>query len=189
MIVSGVAMIRPELLSPAQRLPTLFSKRYDASNDAMTLYTQSWLGAFRNYLAASATLHFVWEVLHLPLYTIWSTGSLRELAFAVVHCTAGDLMIASLSLLIALVLFGSAKWPSERFAVVLGATVAIGIGYTVYSEWMNTTVRKTWEYSTLMPTIPLFGTGLSPLMQWLVTPIVAFVAVRHRQFWPCVGSR
>ena len=54
-----------------------------------------WLRAFRVYLGASIAFHFCWEALQLPLYTIWRTGSGREIAFAVVHCTAGDLMIAS----------------------------------------------------------------------------------------------
>lgn len=62
----------------------------------------------------------------------------------------------------------------------MATTIVIGIGYTVYSEWVNTAVRKTWEYSKLMPIIPFLGTGLSPLMQWLIVPTVAFSAVRRR---------
>jgi len=120
-------------------------------------------------------------MLQLPLYMIWSTGTFREIAFAVLHCTAGDLMIASLSLLIALLIFGNFAWPSERFVAVVVTTLGIGIGYTIYSEWMNTTVRKTWEYSKLMPTIPMLGTGLSPLMQWLIVPTIGFWAIQRRQ--------
>ena len=148
----------------------------------MTPYFQSnWLRALRTYLGACAILLFVWEVLQLPLYSIWSTGTFSEIAFAILHCTAGDLMIASLSLLIALLIFGNFAWPSERFVVVMVTTLGIGIGYTIYSEWMNTTVRKTWEYSKLMPTIPMLGTGLSPLMQWLIVPTIGFWAIERRQ--------
>ena len=145
-------------------------------------YSQgNWLRSIRNYLTVSAILHLVWEVSHLPLYTIWSTGSFREIAFAILHCTAGDLMIASLSLLIALLTVGSDMWPSDRFSNVFAASLALGIGYTVYSEWMNTSIRNTWEYSDLMPTIPGLGTGLSPFMQWLFVPIAGFWAIRFRQ--------
>lgn len=59
-------------------------------------------------------------------------------------------------------------------------TIIIGIGYTVYSEWVNTAVRKTWQYSNLMPTLPVLGTGLSPFIQWLIVPSIAFLAVRFR---------
>jgi hypothetical protein len=46
---------------------------------------------------------------------------------------------------------------------------------------MNTTVRKAWEYSKLMPTIPILDTGLSPLMQWLIVPTIGFWAIQRRQ--------
>jgi len=140
----------------------------------------NWLRAIRIYLGASAIFHLVWESLHLPLYTIWHTGTVREIAFAVLHCTVGDLMIASLSLLVALLVVGDRAWPSERFGPAMAATLVTGVGYTVYSEWANTVVRKTWAYSELMPTMPILGTGLSPLMQWLIVPAVAFAAIRHR---------
>ena len=42
-----------------------------------------WLRALRIYLSTAATLHLAWEVLQLPLYTIWRTGDLREIAFAI----------------------------------------------------------------------------------------------------------
>jgi len=47
---------------------------------------------------------------------------------------------------------------------------ALGAAYTVYSEWLNTGVRMAWAYSELMPVVPGIGTGLSPLLQWLVLP-------------------
>ena len=49
----------------------------------------NWLRGLRIYLASIATMNFAWESLQLPLYTIWNTGTAREQAFAVVHCTLG----------------------------------------------------------------------------------------------------
>ena len=145
-----------------------------------------WLGALRIYLATTVAAHLIWEIAQLPLYTIWSTGTPRKIAFAVLHCTAGDLMIATLSLVVALVCFGGPAWPRERFIPVMAATLVIGIGYTVYSEWLNTAVRKAWAYSELMPTLPMLGTGLSPLLQWVIVPMIGFAAfwLRHRQRQP-----
>ncbi|MSQ72711.1 MAG: hypothetical protein EXR27_15690 [Betaproteobacteria bacterium] len=49
--------------------------------------------------------------------------------------------------------------------------------YTVFSEWLNTSVLGAWTYSSLMPVIPLLGTGLSPFMQWLlVLPVALWLA-------------
>ena len=126
-------------------------------------------------------LHFAWETLQLPLYTIWNTATVGDGAFAVLHCTAGDVAIAGLSLLVALVIVGNPAWPTERFIPVMATTVVIGIGYTIYSEWLNTVVRKTWEYSELMPTVPLLGTGLSPVLQLVIVPTIGLAAVRYRQ--------
>ncbi|MDO9236468.1 MAG: hypothetical protein Q7U28_10630, partial [Aquabacterium sp.] len=53
-----------------------------------------------------------------------------------------------------------------------------GIGYTVYSEWHNTTVTLNWAYSTAMPRI--FGIGLSPVAQWLVIPSFVFWWIHRR---------
>ena len=138
-----------------------------------------WLPAIRVYLGLSVISHLAWEILQLPLYTIWRTGTPREIAFAVVHCTAGDFIIASLALLAALLVVGDRAWPRERFVPVMIASLMIGIGYTVFSEWLNTVSRKSWAYSELMPVVPWIGTGLSPLLQWLAVPAIGFRALRR----------
>lgn len=55
-----------------------------------------------------------------------------------------------------------------------------GAGYTIFSEWMNTTVLRSWTYSSAMPTIDLggFEIGLSPLAQWVVIPPLALAFAR-----------
>lgn len=73
-----------------------------------------WLQALRVYLTLSLVLNLLWETLHLPLYTIWTTGSVREKAFAIVHCAIGDVIIAGLALVAALAVAGSNNWPIHR---------------------------------------------------------------------------
>ena len=137
-----------------------------------------WLRAVRVYVVASLALHLLWEFVQLPLYTLWTTASFREQAFAVVHCTAGDGMIAGLSLLLALMIAGSPAWPARAWVPVWLSVLVIGTGYTVYSEWLNVHVRQSWAYSALMPTLPPLGTGLSPLLQWLIVPTLALHIAR-----------
>ena len=119
-----------------------------------------------------------WDMLHLPLYTIWRTGTARENAFAVVHCTLGDLLIALSALTLALVLVGDRAWPARSFRPVAMLAMLFGVTYTVFSEWLNIVVRAAWAYSDLMPVIRLVGFDVdhSPLLQWLVVPTVAFAA-------------
>lgn len=137
-----------------------------------------WLRTLRRYLLLVTMLNFGWEILQLPLYTVWVTGSASTIAFAVLHCTVGDGLIAALSLTASLLLIGRDDWPHERFGAVAIAAVLCGIGYTTYSEWHNTVVARTWAYSSAMPR--LFGIGLSPLAQWLLIPSFAFWKIQRR---------
>ena len=116
--------------------------------------------------------NLIWEFLHLPLYTIWQEATLFENAYAAIHCTAGDLIIAICALMLSLLLFGNQDWPKTQFFRVLTFTVFFGVLYTVYSEWVNIEIRQSWAYSELMPVVPILETGLSPLAQWIVLPIV-----------------
>ena len=132
-----------------------------------------WIAALRAYLLATAFLDLAWEAAQLPLYTIWTDGTVREKAFAVLHCTMGDVLIALAALAAALVVAGDHAWPARRWTPVAALTLAIGVGYAVYSERLNVEVQKSWTYSDLMPRLPLLGTGLSPVLQWLAVPAAA----------------
>lgn len=154
-----------------------------------------WLSALRRYVMASASGNFVWEFAQLPLYTVWHKGSPREIAFAATHCTGGDVLIASASLLGALMIVGNGYWPHDKFRVVASITILAGLGYTIFSEWLNTEIRGSWAYSEWMPTLPLIGAGLSPFAQWIVVPIAAlwwarrpFVAGAKREAGPLRGK-
>jgi hypothetical protein len=134
-----------------------------------------WLTAIRRYLIATFGGNLVWETAQMPLYTLWHTGTTRDIAQAIIHCTLGDLVIATVALIVALVVSGSPAWPYERAGSVMAVMVAAGVGYTVYSEYLNTVVRGAWTYTEWMPTMPWLGTGLSPLAQWLIIPTVTLV--------------
>lgn len=139
-----------------------------------------WPRALRVYLMSSVIFHLLWEILQLPLYTIWHTQSAGQQAFAVVHCTLGDVTIAGLTLLIALASAAPADWPRNGWGRIAIITLALGVLYTIYSEWLNVNVRGSWQYSQSMPTLPWLGTGLSPLLQWVAVPVLAFLSVARR---------
>jgi hypothetical protein len=142
--------------------------------------SSAWLRGLRVHLGTMALGNLAWESLQLPLYTIWKTGTGREQAFAVVHCTLGDVLIALTTLTLALIIAGDRSWPRIRFWPVAILTIIFGVAYTEFSEWLNVVVRASWGYSERMPVVSLFGvnTGLSPLLQWIVVPAAAFAIVR-----------
>jgi len=117
----------------------------------------TWLRGLRAYLASIAVGNLGWESLQLPLYTIWNTGTFREQAFAVVHCTIGDLLIALSTLTLALFITGNENWPAGRFWQVAILALIFGIAYTVFSEWLNVVVRASWNYSERMPVVSALG--------------------------------
>ena len=133
-----------------------------------------WLRALRRYVGFTAAAHLIWEFAHLPLYTIWLTGTAGDLAFAALHCAGGDLLIALSAIMLALFLVGRAEWPMVRTRPVLVATIAFGVAYTIFCEWLNIDIRQAWAYRDLMPVMPIIDTGLSPLLQWVLIPLAAY---------------
>jgi hypothetical protein len=99
-----------------------------------------------------------------------------SIAWALLHCTLGDVVIALVMFTLAGVVLRCADWPASRpwtggTMVVIGALV-----FTAWSEWYNVYRAGNWGYSGGMPLI--FGIGLSPLLQWLVLPPVMVGAYR-----------
>ena len=147
----------------------------------MTEPAPHWLRALRTYVALIPLGNLAWEILHLPLYTIWATGTRGEQAFAVVHCTGGDVLIALAALALALVIAGERGWPA-----VATLTIVFGVAYTTFSEWHNVYVRRSWAYSEWMPLLRIAGyqIGLSPILQWVVVPGVALWAAARASVRP-----
>jgi hypothetical protein len=73
--------------------------------------SSNWIAALRAHLATVAGADLVWEAAHLPLYTLWRTGTTNDRLFAVIHCTLGDILIALTCLVVALILAGHRAWP------------------------------------------------------------------------------
>jgi len=147
---------------------------------SQSLVRPHWLTTLRRFALLSLLGHLFWEVAHIPLYTIWVEGTWGDIIFAVVHCTGGDLLIAMSSLLLALFIFSTGAWPRARVYPVFTAMIAIGFGYTIFSEWLNIEVREAWAYREIMPVIPFIDAGLTPMLQWLVVPFAAYFGALRR---------
>ena len=55
-----------------------------------------------------------------------------------------------------------------------------GAAYTIFSEWPNVEIRRSWSYTTAMLVLPWLGTGLMPLLQWLIVPGLALAIIGYR---------
>jgi hypothetical protein len=140
-------------------------------------------GSLRSWIAPSIGLaaigHLFWEAAQLPLYTLWRTGTPREIAFALFHCTGGDVLITTTTFAAAAALARHLCWPPFGWRMVFTAII-LGAAYTIFSEWLNVEIRRTWSYTAAMPVLPFIGTGLTPLLQWLVVPGLALAVTGYR---------
>jgi len=129
------------------------------------------------YLVVIGAGNLAWEFAHMPLYTIWQTASGGQIAYAAFHCWLGDLLIAA-ACLGAVVLTTDRSWPIGSYLRTEIIASALGVASTIGLEWVNVDVLGNWAYAPSMPTLPILGTGLSPLFQWLILPPLAFVLAR-----------
>ena len=144
---------------------------------------EAWRFLALRYVPVFALSSLVWEVAQLPFYAIFTTGSAHEIGFAVIHCTIGDVLIGTTTLALALIVTRAGPPASWRFGTLVAVATALGVGYTVFSEWLNVEVLRSWAYVELMPLVPPLGTGLAPLLQWIVLPGLALaiaLRVHHR---------
>jgi hypothetical protein len=51
---------------------------------------------------------------------------------------------------------------------------------TICLEALATGPLNRWTYSAAMPTIPYIGTGLLPVLQWLVLPLIVVGIVKRQ---------
>lgn len=107
-----------------------------------------------------------WEFAHSPLYADWD----REWTYLLwtrLHCSVGDVMILLGAFWFTSLAFGTRGWigTTHRAALLF---IVLGVGYTAWSEWFNTSVRASWDYAPTMPVIG--GIGLTPMLQWVLLP-------------------
>src|ERR1039457_459736 len=89
------------------------------------------------WAALAFVLNLTWEIAQVRLYTIWAEADTLSLAWALLHCSLGDVVIALALFVLAGILLWRADWPASRpwtgsVIVVVGA-----MAFTAWSEWYN----------------------------------------------------
>lgn len=125
-------------------------------------------------------LHLPWELFQLPLFLMDSALTVYE---TVLHCTraaAGDVLIALASFWAAVLLVRDRLWVLRPPRRALAAYLASGLAITIVFELLATGPLARWAYSDLMPVGPLLGIGLSPVLQWILLPLLLLWIVRRQ---------
>jgi hypothetical protein len=126
--------------------------------------------------AIAFVLNLMWEIAHVRLYTIWFEADGLAIAWAILHCSLGDVVIALTMFALTGVALRHWNWPASRPWTGGTIFVAGAVVFTGWSEWHNVYRAGNWGYTESMPTI--FGVGLSPLLQWVILPPLIVGAYR-----------
>ena len=131
-------------------------------------------------VAFSFLLHFVWEFVQVPTYAGMAEMQHWEGTKLCMSATFGDVGFALVAFWLTSAAARSRQWLSAPKSWQVALFVTVGIALTVGFEFYYTQISLRWTYSELMPLVPPFGTGLSPLVQWLVIPpLVLWFTRRH----------
>lgn len=124
-------------------------------------------------------LHFVWEFWQIPLYAGVSAMPHLEGVILCSKATFGDVLIALGAYVAIALATGDRCWPRRWNAKRVGGYLGLGLAATVVLEWMATRVLDRWQYAPDMPVLPVLGTGLAPVLQWILIPLVSLLALRR----------
>ena len=123
-------------------------------------------------LTLSLPLQLLWEIAQFPLYTIWHEGDWSYILYGLIHCTLGDLLILLSVFWLLSLLNRSRYWVFSPSLINIVLFTTLGLGYTIFSEIINTRIKGTWGYTELMPIVPVVEIGGMPFLQWLLIPPV-----------------
>ena len=121
-------------------------------------------------------LNYPWEFLQVPFFEGMPTAPHWK---AVQICTVATLGDAGIALVAfwAVAAVRSRGWVLRPSPSDVLSFTAVGLAFTIAAEWVFTDVLERWTYAASMPTLPVLGTGLTPILQWVLLPplIVWFV--------------
>jgi hypothetical protein len=81
----------------------------------------AWRFVLLHYAPLLAAFSLAWELLQLPLYTLPAQAPPRDTAYALLHCSAGDVLIGTGALVAALVITRARAFQLWRWTRVGGS--------------------------------------------------------------------
>jgi hypothetical protein len=125
-------------------------------------------------------LNFPWEMWQIRFFQGTAMAPAWDVIRTCSRATVGDAAIAVVSFLVVAGLARSRAWILRPSAWEVAGFVATGVLITIGIEWLSTGPLDRWAYAEAMPTLPLLGTGVLPLLQWiLIPPLVAWFVRRQ----------
>ncbi len=125
-------------------------------------------------------LNFIWEIWQVPLFQSMDNLTHFEATIGCTRAALGDVVILLVAFWIIALTARSRSWIIYPTTIQVAGFIAIGIVITVVVEAISIHVLNRWQYAAAMPTLPILGTGITPILQWLmIPPIIVFMKLRR----------
>ena len=128
----------------------------------------------------SFLLNLVWEYWQVPFFRGMANESHWIGVKTCTQATVGDAGISLAAFWITALLARSRSWIMRPSRSDIAIFIGVGLVATIVFETLATAVLERWAYSDTMPRLPIVGTGLLPLLQWLVIPPLVLWFVRRQ---------
>ena len=122
-------------------------------------------------------LNYAWELIQIPLYKN-SAYDFKHIAFCALATLADVLMVQLLYFGLTLI-FKNLFWiqPLKFYRVAI--LVSIGGAGAVLSEMRHLSLGS-WAYDNSMPIIPFVNVGISPVLQFMILPLLIYFLSSNR---------
>ena len=136
-----------------------------------------------NFFAFAVLLNFPWEFLQVPLFEGMADASHWDAIRICTRATLGDGLIMLVAYWVTAAAWRDRRWFLHPRPIWLVAFVGVGVAVTVSLEQLALVSDRPdwgWRYAESMPVIPIVGIGLSPILQWLLLPLLVVWLVRRQ---------
>lgn len=126
----------------------------------------------------SFLFQYLWEMVQMPLYSDMYFSSLQSWT-ACAKATVGDAHIAAFMWLAGALVYQDVWWFKRLTFLKTLIIVIMGTGITLFLE-IHALRTGRWEYSALMPVVPLLEVGIVPILQMTLLPLLIFHIITKR---------
>ena len=137
-----------------------------------------------NVVMFSLLLNLAWEIWQVPFFHGMAAQPHWLGVKACTQATFGDAGIALAAFWVTALIARSRTWILRPSRPDIAIFVGVGLVATIAFETLATGALERWAYSDAMPRLPVVGTGLLPVIQWLVIPPLVVWFVRRQ-----IGAR
>jgi len=133
-----------------------------------------------NVAIFSFLLNFVWEMWQIPFFAAIPDDPHWLGVAACTKASFGDAAISLVAFWCVAALARSRWWIIDSRPLQIAGFIAVGVVITIILEALATGPLERWSYTPSMPTLPVLGTGILPLLQWVLLPPLTIWFVRRQ---------